>query len=179
MKWSNPLALICPIRGELRAVAIGADGLTPLEEKHRIDAIRYLLDRGYPAAHFLIEPTVKKFGAAGRNSLRADLAVLDVPADSIDRSDIDTVLAHTVLLGEVKRDNKSYEQVKSTQVKPMLDFASRTDCVGLYWDGTEQRVFWRELKGTTLKKSEGPLILLPVWQRCHLRATDLKNDRPV
>ena len=163
MKRNEPLALVCPIRGQLKATATGVDGLRPLEEKHRIDAIRYLLDHGYPPANFLIEPTVKRFGAAGRNSLRADLAVLDLPSDSIDRSDIDTVLAHTVLLGEVKRDNKSYKQVKSTQVKPMLDFASRTDCVGLYWDATEQRVFWRELKGTTLTTNEGPLILLPVW----------------
>lgn len=160
---ADPLALICPIRGQLKVAATGSDGLTPLEEKHRIDAIRHLLNRGYPPDHFLIEPVVKVFGSAGKNSLRADMAVLDVPVDGIKHSAVDEVLARTVLLGEVKRDSKSYEQAKNTQVRPMLDFASRTDCVGLYWNAVERRVFWRELKGKVLRTNEGPLSLLPAW----------------
>ncbi|MCB7130180.1 MAG: N-6 DNA methylase, partial [Candidatus Brocadiales bacterium] len=157
----DPLSLVCPIRGPLKISAKSADGLTPSEEKFRIDAIRYLISRGYPEAHFRVEAVVKRFGEKGRNSLRADIAILDVPVADIPAGEVDQLLEHTVLLGEVKRDNRSYEQARQTQVKPMLDFAARVDCLALYWDNIEQRIFWREVVDGITKTREGPLGSLP------------------
>ncbi len=48
-------------------------------------------------------------------------------------NDVDEVLKHAVLLCEVKRDSSKESWVKQTQVSPMLDFAKRTDAVGLFW----------------------------------------------
>lgn len=158
---NTPLALVCPIRGPLKAAAKSADGLTPSEEKLRIDAIRHLVARGYPEPNFIVEAVVKRFGHKGKNSLRADIAVLDVPATSVSKKEVDEVLAHTLLLGEIKRDSKDYEEAKHTQVKPMLDFAARMDCVGLYWDNIQQRVFWKKLHKGIIQVNEGPIGYLP------------------
>src|SRR5579885_3445103 len=104
---SLPLKLVCPIRGPLNAPAKSADGLTPSEEARRIDAINFLLSKGYPKGNVKVEATIKRFGHGGKNSFRADLAALDVPLATINGSDVDELLEHAVLLGEVKRDHKS------------------------------------------------------------------------
>jgi type I restriction enzyme M protein len=145
----------------LKVSARSADGLSPSEEKLRVDAIRFLISKRYPEENIRVEATVKRFGHAGRNSLRADVAVLDTPVSSLQHATVDELLQHTVLLAEVKRDNRNYEQARSTQVKPMLDFAARTDCVGLYWDNVEQRVFWKEVVDGVSRLNEGPISALP------------------
>ncbi len=160
---ADELTLECPIRGILKAKAKSADGLKPSEEKLRIEAIRHLIAEGYPPDHIKVEAVIKKFGHGGKNSFRADLAVLDVPVVTVRSGDVEELLAHAVLLGEVKRDNKDAEQARSTQVEPMLDFASRTDCIALYWDDVEQRLFWQEHKGGKREKHEGSLALLPSY----------------
>lgn len=157
----NKLTLNCPIRGELKTGKKSKDGLTPTEEYFRVEAIKHLIKEGYPVANFKIEPIVKKFGNSGRNSFRSDFAVLDVPADSIDTSDPDTLLQHTLLLCEVKRDNAKSDYVKNTQVKPMLDFARLDKCIGLYWDNVEQRVFWTEKVKGKKEVKEGPISFIP------------------
>jgi type I restriction enzyme M protein len=154
------LTLICPVRGRLKAKARSADGLTPTEEKLRVDAIRHLIEIGYPRENIWVEAVIKRFGSGGRNSFRADLAVLDVPVSSV-TSDPDEILAHAVVLGEIKRDNADAEAAVALQVEPMLDFAARTDCVALYWDDIEQRVFWYDHSGTVKVRHEGPLASLP------------------
>ncbi len=92
MEIGNKLTLKCPVRGELKASKKSKDGLTPTEEYFRVEAIRHLVKLGYPTDNFKIEPIIKKFGNAGRNSFRSDFAVLDVPASTIDTHDIDTML---------------------------------------------------------------------------------------
>ncbi|WP_186272845.1 HsdM family class I SAM-dependent methyltransferase [Mycobacterium kubicae] len=154
------LTLICPVRGRLKAKARGADGLTPSEEKLRVDAIRHLIDVGYPKENVWVEAVIKRFGSGGRNSFRADLVVLDVPVSSV-TGDLDELLAHAVVLGEIKRDNASAPSAVEQQVVPMLDFAARTDCVALYWDDIEQRVFWYDRSGQVKVLHEGPLASLP------------------
>jgi type I restriction enzyme M protein len=79
------------------------DGLTATEERYRIEALQHLVDEGYPVANFVVEPVLKRFGNAGRNSFRADFAVLDVPNEPGHNED--WILEHAVVLGEVKRDN--------------------------------------------------------------------------
>ena len=158
---SNKLTLKCPIRGVLKASKKSRDGLSPSEESYRVEALRYLVKHGYPVENFKIEPIVKKFGNAGRNSFRSDFAILDIPASAIDTSDVDELLKHTILLCEVKRDNAKSDYVKKTQVEPMLDFAKLDKCLGLYWDNVEQRLFWQESKKGKRELKEGPLAFLP------------------
>lgn len=138
------LTLTCPVRGQLKAAGKSKDGLTPSEEFQRVQAIRHLVRKGYPIENFIIEPVIKRFGNSGRNSFRSDFAVLDAPVQSVNIKNIDDVLAHALVLCEVKRQNKDSDYVKKTQVEPLLDFAKKDNCIALYWDNVEQRVFWEE-----------------------------------
>jgi len=126
-----------------------------------VEAIRHLINLGYPKQNFVIEAVVQRFGNSGRNSFRADLAVLDIPASNLDISDVDTLLEHAVLLGEIKRDNVKSTLAKSTQVRPLLEFAKLQDCLALYWDNVEQRVFWTTVEKNKRHIHEGPLALMP------------------
>lgn len=155
------LTLVCPIRGTLKARAKSADGLSPSEERLRVDSLRHLIVLGYPPENIKVEATIKRFGNSGRNSFRCDVAVLDTPVADVRFGDVDQLLAHAIILVEVKRDNAGADYAKTTQVRPMLDFAKRTDALGLYWDDIEQRVFWKETSGKTVVTREGPLALLP------------------
>ncbi len=157
---ATTLTLTCPIRGVLKTAGKSKDGLKPSEEYFRVEAIRHLIKLGYPKDNFKIEAVVKRFGHAGRNSMRADLAVLDAPVTAIGNN-VDDLLEHAVLLCEVKRENAAAEYVKNTQVKPLLDFAKLDTCVALYWDNVDQRIFWPEtIKGKKSVKEAG-LALLP------------------
>lgn len=149
------------MRGVLKASKKSKDGLTPSEEYFRVEALKFLVANGYPTENIKIEPIVKKFGNSGRNSFRSDFAVLNVPANSINTSDVDVLLDHAILICEVKRDNAKADYVKHTQVKPMLDFAKLDKCLGLYWDNIEQRVFWQESKRGKRDVKEGPISFLP------------------
>ncbi|GHH80455.1 HsdM family class I SAM-dependent methyltransferase [Promicromonospora soli] len=156
------LTLVCPVRGRLKAKAKGRDGLTPTEERFRVEALKHLVDSGYPVANIRVEAVIKRFGNSGRNSFRADFVVLDVPVASVG-DDVDEILKHAVLLAEVKRDNVDAASAKSYQVKPMLDFAVRDDCVALYWDDVERRVFWTTRRAGAKVIHEGPLSDLPMF----------------
>lgn len=158
------LTLKCPIRGVLTTRAKSQDGLKPSEEYYRIQAIKHLISLGYPKENFKVEVVVKRFGNSGRNSLRADFVVLDVPVSAIPSGDIDTLLDHTILLGEVKREKTAQtEYVKNTQVKPLLDFAKLQPCIAVYWDNVDHRVFWAEWEGNKKLVKEGPLAFLPTY----------------
>ncbi len=160
---SDKLTLTCPIRGLLKTGAKSKDGLKPSEEYFRVEAIKHLLKLGYPKENFKIEAVVKRFGNSGRNSFRADLAVLDIPANILTSGDVDALLDHAVLLCEIKREHKAQKKAKDTQVKPLLDFAKLDNCVALYWDDVDQRVFWYERDGSKKVLKEGPLAILPKY----------------
>ncbi|WP_333610430.1 N-6 DNA methylase [Brevundimonas bullata] len=160
---ADGLQLVCPVRGTLKVTGKSKDGLRPSEEYFRVEAIRHLISLGYPKDNFLVEVVVKKFGNAGRNSVRCDFAVLDKPASSVKGSDIETVLDHSILLCEVKRDNADADYVKSTQVRPLLDFSKNDKCVALYWDNAEQRIFWNEVKAGKRVIKEGSIAVLPPY----------------
>ncbi|MDP3938237.1 MAG: hypothetical protein Q8R92_08885, partial [Deltaproteobacteria bacterium] len=109
--------LHCPIRGGLRVRQRAADQLTFTEEKQRIDAIRYLIQRRYPKDNFGVETTLFKIGNAGRNSFRTDFAIYDQPFDDLRTLPLEKRLEHLRVLAEIKRDNSSAEQAKATQVR--------------------------------------------------------------
>lgn len=161
MELSDNLQIVCPVRGQLTVNKRSKDGLSATEEFYRVEAIKYLISKGYPKEHFWIEPIIKRFGNSGRNSFRSDFAVLDVQASSIGTNDPDLILDHALLICEVKRDNTKQEYVKETQVKPMLDFAKRQDTIGLYWDNIERRIFWMEYNEGVKEIKEGPLSFIP------------------
>ena len=155
------LTLVCPVRGRLKAKARSKDGLSPTEEKYRVEAIKYLVAAGYPKENIRVESVLKKFGNSGRNSFRADLVVLDKPVNQVSTSDLDQLLEHVLILGEVKRDSADAADAQSYQVRPMLDFATRDDCVALYWDDVQQRVYWIVRRAGRRTVHEGPLSDLP------------------
>ena len=157
------LNIICPIRGPIKAKSKKKDSLSSLEEFYRVEAIRCLLKHGYPKENVLIEAVIKKFGNSGKNSFRCDLAVLDCPVSDIDCTDVDMLLLHSQVLCEIKKDNSNADYVKHTQVKPMLDFAKSTKCVGLYWDDVEQRIYWQVVADGKREVFEGPISYLPKY----------------
>lgn len=161
MEVASNLQIECPIRGHLKVNKRSKDGLTATEEFYRVEAIKYLIGKGYPKEHFWIEPIIKKFGNGGRNSFRSDFAVLDVPVSTINTKDTDELLKHAIIICEVKRDNKKNQYVKDTQVKPMLDFAKKQSTLGLYWDNVEKRIFWIEIENEVKEIKEGPLSFVP------------------
>lgn len=161
MELSSNLQIVCPIRGLLRINKRSKDGLSASEEFYRVEAIKYLISKGYPKENFWIEPIIKRFGNSGRNSFRSDFAVLDVPASTVSDKDTDALLSHALLICEVKRDNKKSGYVKETQVKPMLDFAIKQNTLALYWDNLDKRVFWMEINDGVKEIKEGPISFLP------------------
>ena len=163
MEVTGSLQIVCPIRGQLKVNKRSKDGLSASEEFYRVEAIKYLLSKSYPKENFWIEPIIKRFGNSGRNSFRSDFAVLDVPATTISSNDPDELLAHAIIICEVKRDNKKNTYVKNTQVKPMLDFAKHQDTLGLYWDNIEKRIFWIEIENGIKDIKEGPLSFVPKY----------------
>lgn len=90
--------LHCPVRGGLRVSQRASDALTFSEEKHRIDAVRYLLQRKYPKDNFSIETVLFRLGRDGRNSFRTDFAVYDEPYDNLKGKTLEKRLEHVRLL---------------------------------------------------------------------------------
>lgn len=161
MNVASNQQLVCPVRGLLNTTKMSKNGLTMTEESYRIEAITYLIGKGYPKENFWIEPIIAEFGNDGRNSFRSDFAVLDMDARQMTSHKPDDILNHALIICEVKRDNRKSEYVKETQVKPMLNFAKMLTTVGLYWDNIEKRVFWIEIEGNKKEIKEGDIHNLP------------------
>lgn len=127
--------LICPIRGQLGAAYFAIDGMTVSEEARRIDCIKYLLSRNYPSQHFECETIVIKWlGNEGRNSLRADIVVYDIPkvqAEDLSAAERNT---HILLVAEIKRESKSKKNAINFQLEPALRQIDRPSVFGVYWD---------------------------------------------
>jgi type I restriction enzyme M protein len=125
--------LHCPIRGQLSVHQRAQDGLKFTEEKCRIDALRYLLQRGYPADHFQIETTLLRFGHRGRNSFRVDFSVYSEPFDDIRRLPFEERVDFIKLVSEIKRSNDDATLAKATQVRPALNLLPDLTALGVYW----------------------------------------------
>ena len=161
---SEATLLRCPIRGQLQVPQKARDGLTYTEEKRRIDAIRFLLHRGYPPEHFGIEKTLLRFGNQGRNSFRVDFSIYHEPWSEVAQWPVEERLPDTLLVAEIKRDNAASTEAIATQVKPALGFLPDLRALGVYWDDVEQRFFYRELEGTFTATREAPISKIPKWR---------------
>ena len=109
---AEPALLHCPIRGQLQVSQRAKDSLTFTEEKQRIDAIRFLLQRKYPSEYFGIETTLLRFGHKGRSSFRVDFSVYDTPFEEMTGLPIEERLDAIKLVAEIKRDNASATEAK-------------------------------------------------------------------
>ncbi len=166
--------LHCPIRGQLDAQQRATNRLTFTEEKQRIDALRYLLQRQYPAEHIGVETTLFKIGHAGKNSFRTDFAIYDVPFDDVRGRPFEERLDHVRLLAEIKRDHKSAKVAKATQVKPALRLVPALGTLGVYWDDIEQRFFYKKVEGSRQNIIEAPISKIPLWGNA-VESTQLRH----
>jgi len=155
--------LFCPVRGQLNVKERAKDGLKFTEEKCRIDAIRYMLTKGYPKDHFGIETTLLRLGNQGRNSFRVDFSVYDVPFTDIAKAPLDERTPHIKLVAEIKRDNSTATTAKATQVLPAIKLLDDFTAFGVYWDDVEQRFFYRTLEQKIAQIHEAPISKLPRW----------------
>lgn len=155
--------LHCPIRGGLRVKQRASDDLTFTEEKHRIDAIRYLIQRRYPRENFGVEATLFRLGRDGKNSFRTDFAIYDRPWKEMRERSPEERIANVRVLAEIKRDNSTAEQAKATQVRSALRLVPDTHTLGVYWDDIQQRFFFRRTEGRTESIHEAPISKIPDW----------------
>ena len=163
MSIAEAAYLHCPIRGQLEAQQRAADGLTFTEEKHRIDAIRFLLQRGYPRDNFGIETRILRFGSEGRNSLRADFSVYEIPWSDVVQLPDEKRLEKTVLVAEIKRENASRQSAVEDQLIPALALLPKLSALGVYWDDIEQRFFYKVVEGSLTSTREAPISKIPRW----------------
>ncbi len=138
--------LTCPVRGPLDASALAGDGLTPSEEKRRIDFVYYLLGRGYPAEHLDIETVViKHLGNAGRNRVRADVVVYAIPTVEARRLPDEERFNEALLVAEIKRDSGSKRTGLATQLEPAVRQLPRLEALGVYWDDVNRLLLFKRL----------------------------------
>lgn len=63
MELTGNLQIVCPIRGQLKVNKRSKDGLTATEEFYRVEAIKFLISKGYPKENFWIEPIMIQINA--------------------------------------------------------------------------------------------------------------------
>jgi len=160
---SEVALLNCPIRGALRVKQRAADQLTFTEEKQRIDAIRYLIQRKYPRENFSVETTLFHLGHKGKNSFRTDFAIYDTAYDDVRGKSLEKQLEHVKLLAEIKRDNSDAKRAKASQVTSALRLVPVRDSLGVYWDDIEQRFFFKKTEGKLESIHEAPISKIPAW----------------
>ena len=156
--------LICPIRGKLGATYFEKDGLTVSEEARRIDCLKFLLTKNYPANHFDCETIViKNIGNAGRNSLRADVVIYDVPKVDISGLTNEERNSHIILIGEIKRESKSKKDAIAFQLEPALRQIDKPSVLGVYWDDINRFLFVKKIEDNKVSVLKDELGNIPEY----------------
>ncbi len=154
--------LVCPVRGPLDASYFSADGLTISEEARRIDCIRFLLGKKYPKENFQCETTViKHLGNNGRNSLRADIVIYDIPAFEAKALDDERKNQHIILVAEIKRDSKSKKQGIAFQLEPAMRQSDRAFVLGVYWDDVNRYLYVKQIRDEKITITRDELGNIP------------------
>jgi type I restriction enzyme M protein len=144
--------LHCPIRGPLNVSALAKDNLTATEEARRIDFLKFLLDRDYPESHIAVETViVTSLGESGRNKLRCDVIVYDVPAHEIQHLPISERIKQALLVAEIKRDSNKREAAWRFQLEPAMRLLPGMRVMGAYWDDVNRLLFVKEIVKEKLK----------------------------
>lgn len=139
--------LVCPIRGQLGAAHFATDGFTISEEARRIDCITYLLKKKYPPENFKCETTIiKNIGNEGRNSLRADIVIYDVPEAKVKNLDETNRNKHIILISEIKRESKAKKKAVTFQLEPALRLIDKPFLYGVYWDDINRHLYIKKIE---------------------------------
>jgi len=160
----NTNLLVCPIRGKLGTTYFAKDGLTVTEEARRIECIKFLLGKKYPKAHFECETLIiKHIGNAGRNSLRADIVIYDIP--QVDAKDLTDAKRnkHIILIAEIKRESKSKKGAVSFQLEPALRQIDNPLVYGAYWDDINRHLFIKKVENNETVILKDELGNIPVY----------------
>ena len=146
MDLSANKLLTCPIRGQLTASALAKDGLTISEEARRIDFIKFIISRNYPPSHIDVETVVIKYlGESGRNKLRCDVIVYDVPLNNINHLTLDNKLKKAILVAEIKRDISKKESGIKSQLEPAMRQLPGMKVMGAYWDDSNRILYIKKI----------------------------------
>jgi type I restriction enzyme M protein len=142
----DPVLLRCPIRGQLNTSALAKDGLTVTEEARRIDFIKFLISRQYPPPHIDVETIViKKLGESGRNKLRCDVIVYNVPANAIQQLSLEDKLKKALIVAEIKRDSAKKSSAITCQLEPAMRQLPGMRVMGAYWDDITRILYVKRL----------------------------------
>ena len=157
-------SLLCPIRGPLNAEYFSKDGLTVTEEARRIECIKFLLSKNYPRENFQCETVViKHIGNNGRNSLRADIVIYDIPIIEANALDDTNRNKHVLLVAEIKRESKSKKSGVAFQLEPAMRQSDRTFVLGVYWDDVNRYLYVKQIKDEQIIITRDELGNLPEY----------------
>lgn len=155
-------SLLCPIRGPLNAEYFSKDGLTVTEEARRIECIKFLLSKNYPRENFQCETVViKHIGNNGRNSLRADIVIYDIPIIEANALDDTNRNKHVLLVAEIKRESK--KSGVAFQLEPAMRQSDRTFVLGVYWDDVNRYLYVKQIKDEQIIITRDELGNLPEY----------------
>ena len=161
---NNNHNLVCPIRGPLDATYFSNDGMTITEEARRIECIRFLLGKKYPKENFQCETVViKHIGNSGRNSLRADIVIYDMPVSEAKTLDDEKRNQHIILVAEIKRDSKSKKQGIAFQLEPAMRQSDRAFVLGVYWDDVNRYLYVKQIRDDQIIITRDELGNLPEY----------------
>lgn len=157
-------SLLCPIRGPLNAEYFSKDGLTVTEEARRIECIKFLLSKNYPRENFQCETVViKHIGNNGRNSLRADIVIYDIPIIEANALDDTNRNKHVLLVAEIKHESKSKKSGVAFQLEPAMRQSDRTFVLGVYWDDVNRYLYVKQIKDEQIIITRDELGNLPEY----------------
>jgi type I restriction enzyme M protein len=152
---AEPILLRCPIRGQLNAGALAKDGLTVTEEVRRIEFIKFLIRRHYPPSYIDVETIViKNLGESGRNKLRCDVIVYNVPLDAIQQLPFEDKLKKAMIVAEIKRDSSKKQSGIACQLEPAMRQLPGMRVMGVYYDDITRILYIKRL----LQKEGGGFI---------------------
>jgi len=147
--------LHCPIRGQLNASTLAKDGLTITEEARRIEFIKFLIRRHYPPSYIDVETIViKNLGESGRNKLRCDVIVYNIPLDAIQHLPFEDKLKKAIIVAEIKRDAAKKQSGIACQLEPAMRQLPGMRVMGVYYDDITRILYVKRL----LQKEGGEFI---------------------
>lgn len=159
---SSAISLICPIRGQLSVQYFAKDNMTVTEEARRVDCLNYLIKKKYPKENFNCETTIIKYiGNSGRNSLRADIVIYDIPTVEIKCLSDDEKNKHILLVAEIKRESKNKKGAVAFQIEPALRQIDKNFVYGVYWDDINRQLFIKKIENNEILIEKDDLGNLP------------------
>lgn len=138
--------LKCPIRGKLTVKVLAKDNLTLTEESRRIEFLQFLLSKKYPKDQIDVETTIlKNLGESGRNKLRCDVIVYNIPKNEAKKKELKDRLDNVILVAEIKRDSNKKDSGVDNQLEPAMRQLPSLNLLGVYWDDVNRILYVKKL----------------------------------